>query len=436
MATTTITGLTDLGAAPATNDVTVIVDVSDTSQSPNGTTKKLLISELFTSVGITTALTVTGTLSVSSSTTLTGFVGVGAAGNAQTAFRVAGSYTAVAGNAVGFSNSSITLVASANNDQLRAGIIGATFTPGAFTGLVANNLNLSAFSTAAFTSPADPVSININIVTGTGATNAYGIRIAPPTGATNNYLLAHTTAATFNVTSAGAVTALRVIGGVDITSATALGVFSDNNYNSSPDAVITSVKGAVVSQARADGSGTIINFKTQIVQSAATTGAVYAAHNVAIGTHTSGTVANLFGNDSIVYLTGSGGTTTRASAHLLQNQIQAGAIVTTLRGLDINNFSISGTVGTAVGVDVGTVTGATNNFAIRTQGNDSIFNGTGSSLATNTTVGFVMLPNCAGAPSGVPANLTTGATPMMIDVTNKFLYLYIAGAWIKSTVYA
>lgn len=57
--------LFDIGGAPATNDVTVVVDVSDTTQSPQGSTKKMLISELFTSVTITTSLAVTGTAAVS-----------------------------------------------------------------------------------------------------------------------------------------------------------------------------------------------------------------------------------------------------------------------------------------------------------------------------------------------------------------------------------
>ena len=48
--------------------------------------------------------------------------------------------------------------------------------------------------------------LDIGIVTGTGATNASGIRIAPPTGATNNYLISHATPGTFNVTAAGAGT--------------------------------------------------------------------------------------------------------------------------------------------------------------------------------------------------------------------------------------
>lgn len=82
-----------------------------------------------------------------------------------------------------------TLVAAANNDALTMVRIDPAFTPGVLTGLTARGLQISAFSTAAFTTPADPVGIDIGVVTGTGATNGYGLRIAAPAGATNNYAL-------------------------------------------------------------------------------------------------------------------------------------------------------------------------------------------------------------------------------------------------------
>lgn len=48
MADSKITGLTALGAAPATNDLVPIVDVSDTTDSANGTTKKMTVANLMT----------------------------------------------------------------------------------------------------------------------------------------------------------------------------------------------------------------------------------------------------------------------------------------------------------------------------------------------------------------------------------------------------
>jgi hypothetical protein len=68
-------------------------------------------------------------------------------------------------------------------------------------------------------------------------------------------------------------------------------------------------------------------------------------------------------------------------------------------------------------------------------GNFGFQHGT-SALATNATEGFFMLQSCAGAPTGVPASIPTGQIPAIVDSTNNFLYLYIGGAWKKSTVYA
>lgn len=56
-------------------------------------------------------------------------------------------------------------------------------------------------------------------------------------------------------------------------------------------------------------------------------------------------------------------------------------------------------------------------------------------LATNATIGYFTIPSCAGAPTGVPANIPTGQIPMIYDSTNNFLYVY-NGGWKKSTVYA
>lgn len=76
MADVAISGLTALGGAPATNDLLVEVDVSDTTQAPTGTTKKMTVANLFTSPTMTTVtissggLTVTlGGLAVSAGTT-------------------------------------------------------------------------------------------------------------------------------------------------------------------------------------------------------------------------------------------------------------------------------------------------------------------------------------------------------------------------------
>lgn len=132
-------------------------------------------------------------------------VGVGAASLSHIRLYLTGNVTASASAAFGI-YSGATLVASANNNALSGHRIDFAATPGVYTGLVARGLYINGFSTAAFTSPADPAGIQVAVVTGTGATNAYAVLLSPPTGASNNYLIAHTTATTFNVTAAGAIT--------------------------------------------------------------------------------------------------------------------------------------------------------------------------------------------------------------------------------------
>lgn len=58
-----------------------------------------------------------------------------------------------------------------------------------------------------------------------------------------------------------------------------------------------------------------------------------------------------------------------------------------------------------------------------------------AALATNATVGFMMIPSCAGTPSGTPADIPTGQIPLVWDSTNLKLYAYTAGAWRASAAF-
>ena len=70
-------------------------------------------------------------------------------------------------------------------------------------------------------------------------------------------------------------------------------------------------------------------------------------------------------------------------------------------------------------------------FSIFESGISTVFDtviGFHAALATNTTGGFLYIPSCAGAPTGVPTAYT-GKIPLIIDSTNLAIYAYIGGAW-------
>lgn len=170
------------------------------------------LATLFAGVGLSATLMASGMAGSGIATPDIGIysfpsqVGIGTAGLAQNALRIGGNVTAVAGAASAI-RVLTTQVAAANGDVLRGVHIGFNSTPGAFTGIQAKGMEVQGFSTAGFTSPADPVVLDIGAVNGSGitanATNAFGLRIAPPAGATNNYLISHTAPGTFNVSAAG-----------------------------------------------------------------------------------------------------------------------------------------------------------------------------------------------------------------------------------------
>ena len=133
------------------------------------------------------ALSVSSAANFLSTIQTSGNVAVGFTPLSKVGLYVATTVTAVSGN--GWAQFINTVVAaSANGDNLYPLSINPGFTPGAFTGLHARGLSILGMSVATFTSPADPVMLDIGVLTGTGATNAYGIKVAAPTGAGTNNL--------------------------------------------------------------------------------------------------------------------------------------------------------------------------------------------------------------------------------------------------------
>lgn len=74
MSQVAISALTALGAQPATNDLLVVVDVSDTSQAPTGTTKKMTTANLLTAPAITGAATISGSLAITGTLSVSGII--------------------------------------------------------------------------------------------------------------------------------------------------------------------------------------------------------------------------------------------------------------------------------------------------------------------------------------------------------------------------
>jgi hypothetical protein len=55
--------------------------------------------------------------------------------------------------------------------------------------------------------------------------------------------------------------------------------------------------------------------------------------------------------------------------------------------------------------------------------------GTSGAIATTATAGFINMPSCAGAPTGVPANVSTGKVPHVVDTANSKVWYNIGGTW-------
>lgn len=143
-----------------------------------------------------------------------GTLGVGATPVGYSTTIIGGSQTGASGQASSLMINS-TLVAAANVNTLVNVRMTPTFTPGAFTGVLARGVQIDAFSVAAFTSPADVAALDIGVVTGTGATNSACILLGTPTGATNNYLIQ---AANFKLNGDG----IMALAGATLSTSTAL----------------------------------------------------------------------------------------------------------------------------------------------------------------------------------------------------------------------
>jgi hypothetical protein len=85
-----------------------------------------------------------------------------------------------------------------------------------------------------------------------------------------------------------------------------------------------------------------------------------------------------------------------------------------------SRFALDWSSSTAVLATEGAGTGARGNIAFGT-----------AALATSATVGYVMIPSSAGAPTGVPADIPTGQVALHYDTVNNKIYVY-NGGWVST----
>ncbi len=90
---------------------------------------------------------------------------------------------------------------------------------------------------------------------------------------------------------------------------------------------------------------------------------------------------------------------------------------------DASNYSrvyLGWSSSTAILATEGAGTGSRGNIAFGT-----------AALATTATVGYVMIPSSAGAPTGVPADIPTGQVALHYDTSSNKIYVY-NGGWVST----
>lgn len=55
--------------------------------------------------------------------------------------------------------------------------------------------------------------------------------------------------------------------------------------------------------------------------------------------------------------------------------------------------------------------------------------GSGTTLATNSTKGFLCIPTCSGVPTGIVSAIPAGTVPLIFDTTNRRLYIRVGAGW-------
>lgn len=89
--------------------------------------------------------------------------------------------------------------------------------------------------------------------------------------------------------------------------------------------------------------------------------------------------------------------------------------------ITIDNFPVSGTINPFT------------NLSLQPNGGNVVV-GSGSSLATTAIDGFLCIPTCSGAPTGITSAIPIGQVPLVYDTVNNRLYMRTpSGTWRYAT---
>lgn len=200
----------------------------------------------------------------------------------------------------------------------------------------------------------------------------------------------------------------------------------------SSDACIIWVTGNELQAARGD-IGALISFQASIVKASTQ----FQSGSYAMGAYNSGlafgnTNFSAFANatcHSLFVCGATGGYDTVITR-------DAAGILAQRNGADAQTFRVYRSYTDASNYSRWTVKWNTSTAILQAEGAGTGTNGSmafgNAALATNATVGFLMIPSCAGTPSGTPADIPTGQAPIIYDSTNKKLCVWDGSAWVQT----
>lgn len=218
-----------------------------------------------------------------------------------------------------------------------------------------------------------------------------------PVGSNNNIMYANGGAPAYNAN-------------INVNSSGNMGIGTGIN----PTVYGVIISGTLTSASTAAGLSTAgLTFPTS------TTGAAYGIEGNVTSTASSFTMSQAVGIHAAANVKGSGSTIGSSYGILVEAQTVG---TTANYGIVVSNPS--GGASANVGIQITAVAGGAGNASLQVTGGDVLLGPTG--ISTSATSGFVFVPGCAGAPTGVPSN---GGCPMIYDTTNNKLWVRNGGTW-------